>query len=80
MYSNVFNKQAIVKFEGDAIPGFPSIDAFIYLLQPLLENLKQPAFECLSRIHNLLEEKALEILNHILIKMPALESEIAESV
>ena len=26
--------------EGDSIPGFPSVDVFVYLLQPQLEKLK----------------------------------------
>jgi len=34
--------------EGDnCIPGFPSIDAFMYLLVPLLKKLKEPALETL---------------------------------
>lgn len=40
-------KAAIVKHEGESIPGFPSIDAFLYLLVPLLEKLREPAFECI---------------------------------
>ena len=33
---------ALTIHEGDSIPGFPSVDAFIYLLKPQLEKLKDP--------------------------------------
>ena len=37
---------ALTIHEGDSIPGFPSVDAFIYLLRPQLEKLKDPIEEC----------------------------------
>ncbi len=30
------------KFEGSNMPGFPSISAFLYLLHPLIHQLKTP--------------------------------------
>lgn len=33
---------ALTIHEGDSIPGFPSVNAFIYLLRPQLEKLKDP--------------------------------------
>ncbi len=36
-------QQAMISFPGDGIPGFPSIDAFLALLSPLLKKLQSPA-------------------------------------
>lgn len=33
---------ALRKFEGSNMPGFPSISAFLYLLHPLIHQLKTP--------------------------------------
>ena len=33
-YSDMAIERAIVMHEGDSIPGFPSVDLLIYLLQP----------------------------------------------
>lgn len=40
-------EKAIILHQGDSIPGFPSIDAFLYLIQPQLEKLKDPALDAL---------------------------------
>lgn len=44
--------------EGDSIPGFPSVDVFIYLLQPKLEKIREPALECLQEVYLYLENLA----------------------
>lgn len=62
-YSDKDIERAIVLHEGDTIPGFPSIDAFMYLLQPQLERLKEPALDLLNGIYNYLEEVAVGIIN-----------------
>jgi hypothetical protein len=36
-YSDFDIERAIIMHEGDTIPGFPSVDVFIYLIQPKLE-------------------------------------------
>jgi vacuolar protein sorting-associated protein 1 len=41
--------------EGDTIPGFPSVDVFIYLIQPLMEKLREPALDLLQDVYFLLE-------------------------
>ena len=33
--------------EGDGLPGFPSVDVFIFLITPQLEKLREPALELL---------------------------------
>ena len=48
---------------GDFMPGFPSIDCFIYLLRPQLEKLRKPIEEFFSNIFQYIEflsEKILE--------------------
>lgn len=75
-YNDIDIKNAIIKHEGDSIPGFPSIDAFLSLLTPLLEKLKEPAFECVNEVYHVLEEIAVNILNKIIAKAPALKDEL----
>jgi hypothetical protein len=31
--------------EGDNLPGFPNADVFLFLINPLLEKLKEPSIE-----------------------------------
>lgn len=40
--------KAILLHEGDSIPGFASFDAFLYLISPLLDELEEPAIDCLG--------------------------------
>lgn len=79
-YSDIDIKNAIIKHEGDSIPGFPSIDAFLSLLTPLLQKLKEPAFECINEVYHVLEEIAVNILNKIIAKAPALKEELQDSI
>jgi len=44
--------------EGDTIPGFPSVDVFIYLIQPQLEKLREPALDLLQDVYHMLEQMA----------------------
>jgi dynamin 1-like protein len=46
-YSDQDIEKAIMLHEGDTIPGFPSVDVFIYLIQPQLEKLREPALDLL---------------------------------
>jgi vacuolar protein sorting-associated protein 1 len=39
-YSDRDIERAIILHEGDNLPGFPSADVFVYLIQPQLEKLK----------------------------------------
>jgi len=79
-YSDKDIEKAILIYEGDTIPGFPSFDAFLYLLQPLLEKLKEPAIELLNTVYGFLEETATVILNKQLHRFPMLTDIIAESI
>lgn len=44
-------ERAIKNHQGDSIPGFPSIHAFLYLLSPRLEQLKEPAIDLLNNVY-----------------------------
>ena len=55
-------KKAIVLHQGDSIPGFPSIDAFLYLVQPQLELIKEPALQCLQDVFLYLDNLAASII------------------
>lgn len=63
-------EKAIIMHEGDSIPGFPSIDAFLYLLQPQLDKLKEPALELLTFTYGYLEELATNIVNKLYARFP----------
>jgi len=63
-------EKAMIMHEGDSIPGFPSIDAFLYLLQPQLEKLKEPALELITYTYAYLEELAIGIANKLYARFP----------
>lgn len=44
-YNDGHMETAIRMHEGDGLPGFPSVDVFIYLINPQLEKLRDPALE-----------------------------------
>jgi dynamin 1-like protein len=46
-YTDADIEKAIMLHEGDTIPGFPSVDVFVYLIQPQLEKLREPALDLL---------------------------------
>ncbi len=57
-------QKAMINFPGDStIPGFPSIDAFLALLNPLLKKLQNPAYSINNRIHEIMEHEATKIIN-----------------
>lgn len=59
----------MINFPGDStIPGFPSIDAFLALLNPLLKKLQRPAYEVNSKVHELLEDEGLNIVDEVFCK------------
>ena len=72
--------KAITLHEGDSIPGFPSADVFVSLMQPNLEQLKNPALDLLNDVYNYLEELAGEIQAQTFIRFPGLGEEIMEKI
>jgi hypothetical protein len=51
---------------------------FIYLVQPVLERLKEPVLDTLNEIHQLLEALAHKIIERVFFRFPGLISEISE--
>jgi hypothetical protein len=71
---------AITIHEGDSIPGFPSIDAFYFLLKPELEKLRDPIQECLISVFHYLEELSGKILEKTFQRFPRIIDDVNEFV
>lgn len=69
--------EAMSRHEGDSMPGFPSVDVFIFLLQPLLETIREPIVDCVSDVHSYLEQLGLKIIERIFYRFPDLGKEIS---
>ena len=63
-----------------SMPGFPSLDAFIYLLRPHLEKLKEPIEDCFSNIFEYLEFLSKKILEKVFAKFPNIINDINDLV
>jgi hypothetical protein len=79
-YSDVDIERAIKIHEGYSMPGFPSVDVFIYLLQPQLRQLREPATECLQDVYLYLENLTEELASKVFARFPSLIGEILEVV
>lgn len=78
-YTDKDIEKAILFHQGDAIPGFPSFDSFLYLIQPQLENLKEPAFDCLQNVFSFLELLSNKLIDRIFARFSTnIITEIAE--
>lgn len=66
--------------EGDGLPGFPSVDVFIYLINPQLEKLRDPALELIQDTYQQLEHIASTIVEKIFQRFPTLIPEIMEII
>ena len=71
---------ALTVHEGDSIPGFPSVDAFCYLLRPQLELLKEPINECFSNVFAYIESLSSKILDKCFTRFPRAADDIGEMV
>lgn len=92
LYSEFFDKRAtehmsdehinkaIVLHQGDSIPGFPSVDSFLYLITPLLKQLRDPALELLNNVHLYLESIASQLIDKIFVRFPSIIDEINDIV
>lgn len=61
-------QKAMINFPGENIPGFPSIDAFLALLNPLLKKLQSPAFAVNNHVFEIMDTEACKIINETMIK------------
>ena len=66
--------------EGDSIPGFPSVDAFIYLLRPQLEKLKDPIEECFQNVFQYLDFLSGKILEKTFTRFPQAINDMTDLV
>ncbi len=79
-YSDKDVEKAIILHEGDNLPGFPSADVFLYLIQPQLEKLKEPAVDCLMEVYSYLENIAQGIMDKVFMRFPSVGIELMETV
>lgn len=63
-------ERAIKNHQGDSIPGFPSIHAFLYLLAPRLAQLKEPALDLLHNVYTELRKISGELIAEVAKKAP----------
>ena len=79
-YSDRDIQRAIILHEGDNLPGFPAADVFLYLIQPQLALLKDPAIDCLNDIYAYLESLANGILEKTFARFPSVGGTLMETV
>jgi hypothetical protein len=79
-YSDQDIEKAIMLHEGDTIPGFPSVDVFIYLIQPQLEKLREPALDLLQDVYHILENIAQSIVDRIFVRFPSMIAEVMDVI
>ena len=66
--------------EGDGLPGFPSVDVFIYLVTPQLAKLRDPALELIQDSYAQLEQIAAGIVEKIFQRFPTMIPEIMDII
>jgi len=79
-YDDELISRAILLHEGDSMPGFPSADVFVSLIQPQIEKLKGPATDLLQDVYNYLEELASNIQLQTFLRFPSFGEEIMEKI
>lgn len=79
-YDDDLMSSAILMHEGDSMPGFPSADVFVSLIQPQIEQLKAPALDLLHDVYNYLEDLASNIQAQTFIRFPSFGEEIMEKI
>jgi hypothetical protein len=73
-------EKAIIMHEGDSLPGFPSVDVFVYLITPELKKLADPAIDLLAECHLYIEQLAEEIAQKVFSRFPGVVNDIMEIV
>lgn len=79
-YNDMYIQKAIQMHEGDGLPGFPSVDVFIYLINPQLEKLRDPALELIQDTYQQLEQMASSIVDKIFQRFPTMIPEIMDVI
>ena len=71
---------AIKLHSGDSIFDFRSVNVFLYLLKPKLEQLKEPCIECYNNVYSYLEMLSNKILERVFNRYPKMTSSVSELV
>ncbi len=71
---------ALTIHEGDSIPGFPSVDAFTYLLKPQLEKLREPIEECFSEVYQYIDYLSGKILEKTFARFPQIINDMGDFI
>ena len=71
---------ALTIHEGDSIPGFPSVDAFTYLLKPQLERLKEPIEECFTEVYQYIDFLSGKILERTFARFPQIINDMGDFI
>ena len=79
-YNDLVIKKAIQLHEGDGLPGYPSVDVFIFLISPQLEKLRDPGLDLVTETYMTLENIASTIVNKIFQRFPSMIPEIMEII
>mmetsp|Transcript_8424 Transcript_8424/g.12832 ORF Transcript_8424/g.12832 Transcript_8424/m.12832 type:complete len:310 (-) Transcript_8424:504-1433(-) len=79
-YSDEYIQRVIEAHEGISLAGFPSIDAFQYLLKPQLDKLKEPAFDLLNETFSDLEHLNLQLVDRFFKNVPRASHLVGDSV
>jgi len=66
-------KKAIDFYHGDAIPGFPSFDSFLYLVDPMLKKLNYPIINMLKECTKIIESIGSEMIRLVFGKFIRLQ-------
>ena len=69
-YSDEDVEYVVNKHEGHSIPGFPDIDSFLELLEPLFQKLKNPIDDSFQNITQYLEFLSKKIIAKVFQKFP----------
>ena len=78
----ILYKKLLEEFTGDykATAGFPSVDAFIYLLRPQLEKLKDPIEECFNEVFQYIDFLSGKILEKTFTRFPQAVNDMSDLV
>ena len=79
-YTDKQIREAINTHQGDNLPGFLSAGAFMSLMMPLMEKLRDPAADCLNEVHGSMESVAVALVNDSFARFPTLVDEISQSI
>jgi dynamin 1-like protein len=79
-YNDLHIQKAIQLHEGDGLPGFPSVDVFVFLITPKLQLLKDPALDLVNESYAQLEFIASTIVNKIFQRFPQMVPEIMDII